>query len=265
MGQAVGGRPLRAAIRGHVRAAATAMAKATSGGRWLLAGALVGALPLLLALPFGSWLHQPVSAFVLFALLMGPARDDRTGAGVGLLAVAFFAHCSLAIALTAAAPEQASGLFPGGEDYWARQQVWITTGVDPEYAWMAWIPAHFQLLAACVGLGLVSMGMLPLLEGFVEVDLMNFYVGNLVAASEPDLPALLLGWHPWSVLRGICFLFVTFEVASLSQGWLAGRRLSTTRRRLGRWAAAGVFFAADCCVKLLALEPVRARLEAGLR
>ena len=257
-------RSARAWVRRNVRAAAAAFSRATIGTRWIPLAVAVGALPLLLAWPLGSSFHQPLSALLLFALLMGPVRDDRTGAGLGLLAIAFLVHCGVAIALSAGVPEQAAGLFPGGEDYWARQQVWITTGIDPEYEWMAWIPAHFQLLGAATLLGVVSMGMLPLLEGFVEVDLMNFYVGNLVAGSDQALPALLLGWHPWSALRGICFLFVTFEVASLSQSWLGQRALSTTRRRLARWGAALLFFFGDCCVKLLALEPVRARLAAGL-
>ncbi len=231
---------------------------------WWLGCVLVGVMPLLLGVGIGTWLQQPLTGLGLFVLLLAAVRRDLPGRGMGALALGFGAHCAVAIALSAAVPEMASTAMPDGEGYWEAQVAWITTGTDPEYDWANWVPAHLHLLLGMTVLCFTSMGLLPLIEGLYEVDLMNFYVGNLLANSHSALPALLFGWHPWSVVRGLCYVVLVYEVASLSLQWVTGTQLSSPSARRQRWIAALALFLADGVIKISMLDLVRNRLAANL-
>jgi len=181
---------------------------------------------------------------------------------MGMLGLGFASHNALAIALAYGDPVGASAVMPDGQAYYDAQVLWITTGTDPEYDWMNWIPAHLHLVVGITVLAVTSLGLLPLVEGIYEVDLMNFYVGNLLANSDQPLTAFFLGWHPWSALRGLCYMVLVYEVASWSLGHLTRRQLSTSSARRRRWAVALALFVADGVVKLLALDLVRNGLAA---
>lgn len=258
--------PLRAprAVALAAWTAAHRLERLQRGWRWLPCAVVVGALPLLVSVALGLPGHQVVSAVLLWLPFLACVRADRTGVGVGTIAVGFGTHSLLAIALSARRPEWVQDLLPGGPEYWAAQERWITTGQDPEYQPANWIPAHLGLLAAMVGLGYLSLGLLPFLQGFREVDLMNFYVGRLLSRSESSPAALLLGWHAWSLMRGVCYTLLVFEVASWSLTRLAGQETSTPARRRWRWGAGLAFFLLDGILKLFLLEPVRAGLAANL-
>jgi len=240
------------------------LAPLTNGRAWLLWPALAGSVPLLIAWPLGAWWHQLVSGVLVWALFLPAVVADRTARGVGVLAMGFAAHCATAIALSFCLGADVAPLFPDAAGYWAQQQVWIRTGVDPEYVVANWGPAHFQLLVAMVVFAAVSLGLTPLVQGMHEVDLMNFYVGNLVAGSDSAATALLLGWHPWSVMRGLCYLFLTFEVASIVLEKWSGSALSTSMRRRWRWTLGLVFFSLDGLLKLFLLPFVRDVLQLNL-
>lgn len=189
---------------------------------------------------------------------------DDEKRGLGIVAVAFGAHSLCAILLAYHAPERAAACMPSGAAYFAKQLHWIKTGEDPEYVVANWLPAHFQLLGAMILFTYLSLGFLPFVQGFFEVDLMNYYVGRLLAGSDGSPVSLLLGWHPWSVLRGICYALLAYEVASLSLQRLTGRPLSPSKRRMARMGAAGAFFALDCVVKYATTEAVRGALSSHL-
>jgi hypothetical protein len=112
--------------------------------------------------------------------------------------------------------------------------------------------------------GYLSLGLVPLLQGLYELDLMNFYVGRLLAHARGPSPVLLLAWHPWSVCRGVGFLFVTFELASLSLARLTGVPLSTPQRRLTRWGLGVGFLILDAGIKWSCSERVRLALAGQL-
>ena len=233
--------------------------------RWWPAAVAAGTLPLALAWCVQSPLHRYVVAGLVFLMLLTAVRERDPVRGILGVAVAFFAHAALAISLAWQAPEPTAHVLTDGPGYWEAQLAWITTGTDPEYDWVNWAPHHLQLLVGSVILGVASFGLIPLLQGVYEVDLMNFYVGRLVDNSVHPLPALLLGWHPWSVLRGLCYLFLVYELSSLALGWFTQRELSTVRGRVGRLVAAGGFFLLDAVVKFLLLDPVRQGLAQNLQ
>ncbi|MFT6144356.1 MAG: hypothetical protein ACJAZO_004270 [Myxococcota bacterium] len=230
---------------------------------WVLAAAM-GVVPLLLGFALGSSLHQYLSATGLFVMLIAAVREQKPGWGMGALAVGFASHNAVAIGLSAFDPVSASACMPDGAGYLAAQLEWIRTGTDPEYDWVNWVPAHLHLLLGMTFMAVMSMGLLVLVQGMYEVDLMNFYVGNVIAQSDSASIALFVGWHPWSVVRGFCYVLLTYEVASLSLSLWSGRTLSTRRARAIRWAAALGFFGLDMAIKWSMLDVVRSALDANL-
>jgi len=232
--------------------------------RWWLAATACGVVPLLLGALLGTSAHQYAMAVGLFVLLIAALREDQPWWALGALAVGFASHNAVAIALAASAPERAAACMPDGAGYLAAQLEWIRTGQDPEYDWVNWVPAHLHLLVGMTLMALTSMGLLVLVQGVYEVDLMNYYVGQVIAQSSDPVIALFAGWHPWSAIRGFCYVLLTVEVASLSLSWWTGRTLGTRRAHLWRWGGALTFFALDMAVKWLTLDVVRSALASTL-
>ncbi|MCO5167530.1 MAG: hypothetical protein M9894_14380 [Planctomycetes bacterium] len=241
-------------------------APAHRGAWWVGAAVAVGAAPLLACWAGGgSAAHQPASALLLLPLFLAAVRLERPGRAIGVVALAFAAHCAAAIACAATSPDVAAASLPGGADYWLKQRDWIRTGVDVEYEVATWLPEHVTILLGVGATGYLSLGLFPFLAGFHQADLMNYYVGRLLVESQGAGTALLLGWHPWSVARGLCYTVLAHDLAAASLARLTGRPLpGAAAGRRPRLAAALVLFGLDCGLKLVVSEPVRAALAANL-
>ncbi len=231
---------------------------------WLVLGLLLGTVPVAVDYGLGASSHRLVTAWLLPPLLLAAVARDWQGRGMGLLAVAFLGHNALVILLAACDPEGLAPVCPNALAYWMESRTWITTGVSKEYDLGWWLPAHFQLLVGVALLAYTSLGMIPLWQGLYEVDLMNFYVGQLLAGSTGSGVTLALGWHPWSLCRGVGYLLLTYELASLSLARLTGVSLSSRRRRLVRWLVALGFLLLDGLLKFFYLETVRQVLAGHL-
>lgn len=234
------------------------------GARGPWAAIAIGILPLLLARGFGVGGHQAVSAAGVLLLCLACVRRDAAWTGIGLVLLTFLAHSVAALAIAELNPEAAARLMPGAQAYWEKQRSWIVAGWDPEYDAAVWIPAHVGQVGEAVLASYLSLGWITFFEGFREVDWMNFYSARLLDCSRSPETALLLGWHVWSLVRGLAFAVLTFEVLSLSLGRLTGRELSVRRARVWRWSAGLGLFAADALLKLLLLDVVRRGLQANL-
>ena len=232
---------------------------------WPVAAVILGAGPFLLGYATGLPGQQLVTALGLALLTLAFARRDAWLQATAAIALVYVVHCAVVIAVTYSDPEGAVAHIPEGREYWQKQYTWITTGQDPEYAFSAWVPAHVLLLVAMILLGLSSFGVVVFYQGFFEVDWMNYYNGQLLAHSIDVPTALLLGWHPWSVLRGIGYVFIAFEIVSLALQLFSGRRISTFRTRRLRWMLGLAFIVADGVTKALLLEPVRQCLLSNMR
>jgi hypothetical protein len=234
------------------------------GGWWIAWAVLIGTVPVAISFWLGLPGHQWLSALLLAALCLGPVRENSWFRGMGLIGLTFAVHSVVVIALSAAAPQRTAAILPGAKSYWEKQQTWIETGQDPEYRLEAWVPAHLQLLSASTLFTFTSLGTVTFGQGFYEVDLMNYYNAQLLGRSQSGPLALVLGWHIWSVLRGLGYLVLTFEIISLSLAAWSGKSLSSWRARASRWGAGLGLLAADGIVKILLLEPVRQILDANL-
>jgi hypothetical protein len=235
-----------------------------TGWRWPFVALAAGAAPLALGYTLGTPFHQAATALLLAPLFWACVRDDRQGRAVALVVLVIGTHSALAILLSAVDPDRAARVLPGSEAYWQQTWHWVRTGDDPEYVLFTWLPTHLLLLFGVALCAYTSLGLLPFIYGIGQVDLMNFYVGRLMVASEQPALALAAGWHPWSVLRGLGYTFLVYEVASLSLERLSGVKLSTVRRRRLRWAAALGFCVADGVVKFGTLGLVREVLFTNL-
>ncbi|MEZ6107319.1 MAG: hypothetical protein R3B96_14670 [Pirellulaceae bacterium] len=151
---------------------------------------------------------------LLTLLLLPIVARERWIAGPAFISLTFFSHCVIAVGLTRWDPASTSTLMPDAAEYWLKQHHWITTGSDPEYELSQWVPAHLQLAVGATLYTFTSLGWLTFMQGFYEVDLMNFYLGQLMRHSDQPGIAAGTGWHIWSILRGIGFVFLTFETIS---------------------------------------------------
>jgi hypothetical protein len=225
---------------------------------------LIGCGVVLACVPFKSSAHQSLSALVLAPLVWSCARQSRWMLGMWSMVCAFICHSLTVIALTQIDPALGSSLTPDGDQYWAKQLVWITTGSDPEYEWAAWGPAHLQLFLGTTVYSLSSFGLITLQQGFYEVDLMNYYNGRLILASDNGWLAICFGWHLWSLLRGCGYVVLTYELTSLGLQIAIGQSLATWQSRLTRWSIGIGFLVLDATVKWSLLELVRQALFANL-
>jgi hypothetical protein len=231
-------------------------------GGWPLA-VVAGAAPVALSAWTGGSLHQPLTALLAFGLLIGALGDETPSRAVFVLPVVFVAHSVVAIGLVSCGSSVAS-CFPGGPEYWVASESWIRTGIDPEYDPANWIPEHVQLFGVVFVAGYLTLGVIPLAQGLHEVDMMNYYVGRLLAESHGSMSAFALGWHPWSIARGLGYCVLLYELVAWSFGRLSASAASERHPRMGRLGFAVGLLMLDGVMKLLLLEPVRRALHGGL-
>jgi len=231
---------------------------------WPVCALLIGAVPIAASYLIGSSLHQVVTALLLAPLFWACVCEDRLGRAILATGLVLGAHSAVAVALSANDPAGSAAILPGAGDYWEQTRHWVQTGDDPEYEWSTWLPRHLILFPTAVGCGLMTLGLVAFARGVEQVDLMNFYVGRMAAQSDSPTIAILCGWHPWSILRGLAYTVLVFETASWALSRITGRPLSTPRRRATRWALAVGLAVADCLAKLYFAPVIRDQLFANL-
>ncbi len=234
------------------------------GWRWLFSSIALGTVPVLAAYSVGSHWHQMISATLLALLVFPSVWQDRWFRGLATVVTTFAVHSAVAIAVTAFDPAGSAPIFPQGPEYWQKQDSWIRTGVDVEYNLVQWLPAHISLLMGTTLLSFTSLGTLTFFHGFHEVDLMNYYNGQLILRSRNPAWALVLGWHIWSILRGMGYTVLSCELISLALQFFSRRQLATARRHSLRIALGIALLVADGIVKATCSEAIRIQLLENL-
>jgi len=166
--------------------------------------------------------------FMLSALRRGRPRDAIL---LMLLWALSMGVCATLIAY--AAPWRASAIFLRGDAYRAEMFTWVMTGRGAESTPSQFIPQQAGHAALFVVLALATAGTLAMPMGAVLMNYMGTYVGSLAAASRHPAAAMLLGWHPWAVIRVASFvaLGVVLSAVVLSRvfrfqvDWRFGRRV----------------------------------------
>lgn len=188
-------------------------------------------------------------------MVLAAVRHESRVQAMALLCVIFAAHSATVIGLTVTAPEETAELIGFGEKYWQESRDWIVSGENPEYELSSWVPAHLIALFGVPVASYVSLGSVLFINGLHQVDMMNVYVGNLIRNSQNPLIALGLGWHPWSMMRGIGFLLLGSEAIRFSLERMLQQ--PAARRRLQVIAIGVGFLVLDALLKLTIMESVR--------
>jgi hypothetical protein len=225
----------------------------------------VGTVPFVISYLSGVRGHQVVSGILLAFLCLGCLRQGSITKCLAVMSLAFLSHCVAVILLAYLDPSGTADVLAGAANYWQQQYAWIRTGQDPEYEIANWLPAQLQLLGGVLVYGYSSLGALVFCHGFFEVDLMNYYNAQLLHNSIDKVTALEYGWHFWSILRGLGYLFITAEVASLSLQRMTGVQLSCRKDRLVRWGVGLSLLGADCIIKSIMLPGVRDILLSNMK
>jgi len=182
---------------------------------------------MVLALRRGD-LRLAVSRMLLWALTMGVA----------------------ATMLSYAYPAATEELFVRSGDYRREMFTWVMTGRGAESTPSAFIPQQAGHAALFSILALASGGALAMPMGAVLMNYMGHYVGTLAGISRHPFMLMLLGWHPWSVIRVISFVVLGVVLSAPLLSRLFRFRVDwPAARRLAAWASCGLL--ADIVLKAL--------------
>lgn len=191
--------------------------------------------------------------FMVSALKRG---DVRVAVARMLLWAMTMAVCATAIAYLR--PWEAGRLFINGARYREEMFRWVMTGRGAESTPSVFIPlqlrdaALFSVLSAATG----GIGSMPM--GAALMNFMGTYVGSLAAASRRPVLTLILGWHPWAVIRIASFVVIGVVLSAPILSRLFKFTVdAAAARRLLLWAVAGLV--ADAALKAL-LAPTWQRL-----
>jgi len=225
------------------------------------AGVVVAAtvLSYAVAVALGVPLLVPVlNTLASYPVMVVALRRGRMQEALSLMLVWALAMGICATLIAYAAPWRAGALFLRGEAYRGEMFAWVLSGNGAESTPSQFIPQQAGHAALFTALALVTGGALAMPMGAVLMNYMGTYVGSLGAASAHPAPALILGWHPWAVIRVASFvgLGVVLSAPLLSRAlrfpvdWPAARRIAA-------WSAGGLL--ADVLLKA-ALAPSWQRL-----
>lgn len=163
-----------------------------------------------------------------------------------------------ATALSYARPAQTGILFVRGEAYQREMFAWVITGQGAESTPSQFIPQQAGHAALFSALALATGGVAAMPMGAVLMNYMGHYVGVLAATSRRPAPTIILGWHPWAVIRVISFVVIGVVLSAPLLSRLGNFRVDRgTTRTLLLWAGAGLV--ADVVLKTL-LAPLWQRL-----
>jgi hypothetical protein len=160
--------------------------------------------------------------------------------------------------LSYAQPWRTDTLFLRGAAYRTEMFAWVLTGRGAESTPSQFIPQQALQASVFALLALASGGMLAMPIGAVLMNYMGHYVGTLAASSARPMETMVLGWHPWAVIRVASF--VTIGVILAAPVLARAGRFSVDWRAAGApllWASAGLII--DVVMKSL-LAPAWQRL-----
>ena len=225
--------------------------------------ALLIVLSTLLSYAIGWTIGVPLLLPILNTLASFPFMVLALKRGDLRLAVARMLLWALTMAVAAtllsyARPAQTDTLFLRGESYRADMFGWVLTGRGAESTPSQFIPQQAGHAVLFSALALVTGGVAAMPMGAVLMNYMGHYVGTLAAASRHPLLTMVLGWHPWAVIRVISFVVIGVV---LSAPLLSRLGSFTVDRRFARMLllGAGVGLVADIILKTL-LAPAWQRL-----
>jgi hypothetical protein len=156
-----------------------------------------------------------------YPFMVAALRRGRPREAVALMLVWALAMGVCATIIAYAAPWRAGALFLRGDAYRAEMFSWVISGHGAESTPAQFVPQQAGHAALFTVLALGTAGLLAMPMGAALMNYMGTYVGSLAAASRHPAAAMLLGWHPWAVIRIVSFvgLGVVLSAPLLSRAW----------------------------------------------
>lgn len=191
--------------------------------------------------------------FMVLALRRG---DARTAIARMLLWAATMGVC--ATLWSYGRPAETGRLFVRGAAYRAQMVAWVLTGRGAESTPSAFIPQQLGHAAIFSALALLTGGALAMPMGALLMNYMGHYAGTLAAIGAHPFALMILGWHPWAVIRVVSFVVIGVVLSTPVLSRLGWSRVDwRSRRALLAWAYAGLLL--DIAMKAL-LAPAWQRL-----
>jgi hypothetical protein len=163
-----------------------------------------------------------------------------------------------ATALSYVRPTGTETLFLRAQAYRTEMFAWVMSGRGAESSPSQFLPQHARDAAIFSTLAVLTGGTLAMPMGAALMNFMGHYVGTLAGSSRHPLPTLVLGWHPWAVIRIVSFVTIGVLLSAPLLSRLFAFRVDwTSARPLAIAAVAGLV--ADVVLKAL-LAPAWQRL-----
>ena len=198
--------------------------------------ALAAAGSSILGFLIGSpWLLPILNAAPAFAVMVLCLKLGRRATAVWLMI--WWAAClgAAATLLCAADPwGTASRAVLHGPPYLAEMRTWTETGAGCESSPGCFVPRHLLSLGLFAALALATASAAAMTMGAILMNYMSYYVGSIAATAVSPVQTILLGWHPWSLVRIVSF--VTLGVV-LAEPLVARVTRSPALARRGVWVA----------------------------
>jgi hypothetical protein len=126
----------------------------------------------------------------------------------------------------------------------------VMTGQGAESTPSQFIPQQAGHALLFSGLALASGGTAAMPMGAVLMNYMGHYVGALAASSRRPALTMILGWHPWAVIRVISFVVIGVVLSAPLLSRLGKFRVDRTMART-LLIAAGAGLVTDVFLKTL--------------
>lgn len=121
--------------------------------------------------------------------------------------------------------------------YRDQMHAWVRTGVGPESDARVFVPRHAAYAAVFTAAALATGGALAMPMGAVLMNQMGEYVGAMAARSAHPAVSVVLGWHPWAVVRIIGFVMIGVVLSGVLLSRVLGFAYSLRQHQ--RWLAVG--------------------------
>jgi hypothetical protein len=155
-------------------------------------------------------------------------------------------------------PGATDRLFLRGEAYRVEMHRWVMTGQGAESTPSQFIPQQAGHALVFSALAILTGGALAMPMGAVLMNYMGHYVGTLAAIGAHPAALVILGWHPWAVIRIISFVVIGVVLSQPLVRFARRERVEGRGDyRLLAWA--GVGLVADVLLKTL-LAPTWQRM-----
>jgi hypothetical protein len=153
--------------------------------------------------------------------------------------------------LSYARPTETDALIIRGGAYREEMFAWVMTGRGAESSPSQFIPQQLEHAAIFSALTVATGGVLSMPMGAVLMNYMGHYVGSLAASSRRPLLTMILGWHPWAVIRIVSFVAIGVVLSVPVWSRLGRARVDgRLARTLLAFAAAGLLL--DIALKTIA-------------